>query len=246
MERVVPLAQRIEQILKLRDVDVRRLTQPVDPWIEDVRLVRIHQPVGAERRIDLRRQARQRDRFVIGQRVRGIVGRADSLDAERAKDSLRAQLRRFERLVRAVPHAVRALLIQQLVDAEVALQLEMRPVIERIAQRLRHRLRPREKLVSRRRVARAECLGHTARPHRAPLVMIPFEPDLEQIREPAILGDILRRQMAVIVDDGLRRRVGMKQPLGGLRLEQEIIVYETHEFCTEDQKVRRVSEKEFF
>jgi hypothetical protein len=142
--------------------------------------------------------------------MRRIVGGADRLDAELAEDPLRAQLRRFQRLVRAVPHAVGALLIQQFVDAEVTLQLEMRPVIERIAQRLRHRLRPRKKLVARRSVAGAELLGHTARAHRAPLVMISLEPDFEEIREPAILSDILRRQVAVIVDDRLRRRVGVK------------------------------------
>ena len=40
------------------------------------------------------------------------------------------------------------------VDAEVRLQLEMRPVVERIAQRLRNRLGPRLEFLARRRVAR--------------------------------------------------------------------------------------------
>ena len=88
MECVVPLAQRIEQILELRDVDVRGLRELVDPRVEDVRLMRIHHAIGAERRIDLRRQARRRDRFVMRKRVRGIVGRADGLDAELAEDAL--------------------------------------------------------------------------------------------------------------------------------------------------------------
>ena len=33
----------------------------------------------------------------------------------------------------------------------------------------------------------------------------------------------------------------MVEPLGGLRLEQEVVVYETHLFLTGDQEVRRRS-----
>ncbi len=199
--------------------------------------MRIHDAIGAERRIDLRRQARRGNLLVIGQRVCRIVGRADRLHAELSENALRAELRRLQPLVGLLPHARGRLLVQQLVDAEVALQLEMRPVIERVAQAVRHGLRPRQELVVRIGVARAEPLGDAARPHRAPLVVVAFQPDFEQICEPAILGDVLRRKMAVIVDDRLRRRVRVKQPLRGLRLEQEVVVDEAH--GSDLQEIRR-------
>src|SRR5688572_4891833 len=164
----------------------------------------------------------------MGQGIRRIVRGADRFDGKPAEYPLRAQLRRFERIIRALPYAAGASLIQQLVDAEVPLQLEVRPVIKGIAQRLGYCLRPREELVVRRRIARAKTFRDAAGAHRAPLVMIAFEPDFEQVREPAIVGDVFRGQMAVIVEDWLALGVGVKQPARGSRLEKEVVVYVTH------------------
>ena len=75
----------------------------------------------------------------------------------------------------------------------------MRPVIEGIPQSVWHGCRPRLKLGERFSIARAKLFRHAVGPHGAPLVMITFEPDLEQIPEASILGDVARREMIVVV-----------------------------------------------
>jgi hypothetical protein len=103
-------------------------------------------------------------------------------------------------------------------------------VIERITQRLRNRLRKGEKLVVRCRIAGAEAFRHAAGAHRAPFVVIALEPDLEKIRELAILCDVLRWEMAVVVQDWLARCIRVKQPLRSRGLEKKVVVYKTHQF----------------
>jgi hypothetical protein len=58
--------------------------------------------------------------------------------------------------------------------------------------------------------------------------MIALEPDFEEICKAPIVGDVLRREVAVIVDDRLGCGVLMEQPFSGLRLEEKILVDETH------------------
>src|SRR5262249_20260867 len=50
------------------------------------------------------------------------------------------------------------------------------------------------------------------------------EPDLEQIVEPAIVGDVARRQVAVVVDDRLPRRMPLVQLARRSGLKQKILV----------------------
>ena len=75
------------------------------------------------------------DRAVPRQVVGRIVGGADRLHAELAQDAVRAQLVGGEQRVGLLPDARRAALVQQFVDAEVAFQFQVRPVVQRIAQR---------------------------------------------------------------------------------------------------------------
>ena len=152
------------------------------------------------------------DRLMMVERIGRIVGRADRANVELLQDAVRGQLVRVEPFVRRLPDRRRRLLVEQLVDAEVAPQLEMGPVIERIAQALRHGRGPRQELLVRRGVAGAEALRHPVGPHRAPFVVIALEPDLEQVREPPVAGDVSRRQMAVIIENRLPGRILVIQP----------------------------------
>jgi hypothetical protein len=79
----------------------------------------------------------------------------------------------------------------------------MRPVIERIAQRVRHGGGPGLKLCERLGVAGAELFRHAVGAHRAPLVVIALEPDLEQVAELAVLGDVARREVIVVIQNRL-------------------------------------------
>jgi hypothetical protein len=75
------------------------------------------------------------------------------------------------------------------------------------------------------RIARAVALGHSAGAHRAPFVVVAFEPDLEQIREAAIVRDVARRQVAVVIENRLSRREFVVKPPRRPVLEQKIVVY---------------------
>ena len=104
---------------------------------------------------------RGRDRLVARQVVGRIVGGADRLHVELAQDAVRAQFVRGQQRVGLLPDARGAALVQQFVDAEVALQLQVRPVVERIAQRVRHGARPGQELLVRRRRRRCNSASST-------------------------------------------------------------------------------------
>ena len=144
------------------------------------------------------------------------------------QNPVRAQLVGGQQRVGLFPDARRGVLIQQFVDAEVALQLQVRPVVQRIAQRVRHRARPGQELLVRRRVAGAVALRHAVGPHGAPLVVVAFQPDLEQIPKTPVLGDVPRREMAMVVEDRLALGILVIKPPGSLGAQEEILVDERH------------------
>ncbi len=94
---------------------------------------------------------------MVLQAIHRIVGGAKRDDVEPLEDALRAQLRRGQELAGLLPDALRAGFVEQLVDAEVAFQLEVGPVIERVAQGVGHRSCPGLEFLERRRRARAKC-----------------------------------------------------------------------------------------
>jgi hypothetical protein len=58
--------------------------------------------------------------------------------------------------------------------------------------------------------------------------MVTFKPDLKQIMETSVSGDIARREMRMIVQDRFDRGVPMVQAAGCFRLQQKIIMDEFH------------------
>ena len=115
------------------------------------------------------------------------------------------------------------------VDPEIARQLEVGPVVERVAQAARDGCRPGQELLVGVGVAGAEALVDPVGAHRPPLVVVALEPDLEQVREPAVLGDVLRRQVAVVIEDRLVRGVGFVEPARGCVVQKELRVDERHD-----------------
>lgn len=127
---------------------------------------------------------------MIGQVVGGVIGGADGLHLEAIEDAPGAQTIRGELFVGACPDALRVGGIKQFVDAEVALQLKVGPMIERVAEGVRDGLCPGEELVLWGGGSGDELLIHAVGPHGAPFVVIAFQPDLEQVGELAVLGHI--------------------------------------------------------
>ncbi|MPN00523.1 hypothetical protein SDC9_147718 [bioreactor metagenome] len=79
---------------------------------------------------------------------------------------------------------------------------------------MRNRRRPRVKLLAVGSVAGTQALSDTVSAHRAPFVMVAFQPDVIQILEPVVFGDLLWRQMAMVIEDRLVFRIIMIQTAG--------------------------------
>ena len=217
------LANGVEEGGEIANVDVggfRKLSRPGDKF----RLAHIKGPVGAERRKDTSRQVRLRNRLMVAQVVDRVIGCADHLHVKFLENFLDGQT--CESGVRALPDFRSRVLIQQIVDSEITLEFEMSPVIERIAQGIRDRSRPSQEFLVRGGVAGDVFFRDAVCTHGAPLVVIPFEPDFEQIFETAILREIFRREMTVVVENRLRGGVLMVEPASDVVGKQEIFAEE--------------------
>ena len=67
---------------------------------------------------------------------------------------------------------------EQLINAEIAFQLEMRPMVERIAQGVRDRPGPGQVLFFPAGIARTVLFGAAIRAHGSPFVVVTAQPDL--------------------------------------------------------------------
>ena len=76
--------------------------------------------------------------------------------------------------------------------------------------------------------ASAEFFRHSVAAHGAPFVMVTFQPNLKQVVELAVFRNVLRGNMAVIVENRLVFGVFVIKLARGLRAEQKIIVDEGH------------------
>lgn len=72
------------------------------------------------------------------------------------------------------------------------------------------------------RIAGAQPLRHAVGAHRPPFIVIAPQPDIVQVAEAGILRDLLRRQMAVVIENRLLCRVVMVQTPGKFAVQQEI------------------------
>jgi hypothetical protein len=118
--------------------------------------------------------------------------------------------------------------IEKFINAEIALQFEMSPMVERIAEAVRNSGSPSEKFVVKGSVTGAEGFGDTVGPHGAPLVVIAFEPDLEEVAELAIGGDVRGGKMRMEIEDGERSGKFVIEVAGGGSVEEEVVVDEGH------------------
>ena len=160
MKIIVALLQRVEQRGVALHLDAAHAAELVAPGIPGRRLMHAIALVWAEGGIHPDLKAVLRALLVPGQRISGIVRGAQRLHLLRAQDVAGAHRWLREHGFRLLPDRGGRRLIQQRVDAEVALQFDMRPVIQRIAQRVRHGLRPGHELVTWASAARDQVLAH--------------------------------------------------------------------------------------
>ena len=163
---------------------------------------------------------------MVAQVVGGVIGGANDLHVKLAKNAVGGQIVGKSR-IRALPDGRSRFLLQHFADYDIAMELEMRPVINRIAQRVRDGARPCQELFVRRRISGDVSFGYAVGAHGAPLVVIAFEPDLGKIGEAAVFGDVFRGKMAVVVEDRLRRGVIVIESPGDVGGEQKIFAEES-------------------
>ena len=167
-----------------------------------------------------------RQLFMPFQRIRRIVRGADGIhvahhDQAPGGISFALQLR-----VGQFPYFPGGILVQDSFIAEESAQLQMAPVIQGIADRLANNLRELVKLFPVGSVAGNILFRHPGRPHQAPLVVVPSQPDLGNVLIPDILPDFPGIQVAVIVNDRLSFRRFMIQLFRRFRIQQKIFVQE--------------------
>ncbi len=182
------------------------LSELVEVFLIGCRVFDGHSLVRPPRRDDLGAERMPGYHLVPAQVVGRVVGGADRLHSELADKGLSAELLGRElgvALLENLPCGGRA---EELVNPEHPAEFEVSPVVERVAHRVRHGLRPLlESLPGAVLPAGEIVLRHAVGPHRPPLVVVSVvpvdEPELRDVAELDVLRDLLRHKMAVIVDD---------------------------------------------
>ena len=174
--------------------------------------------------------------FVPAQVVCGVVGGADHVHVEFAYQRLAAEFRSGQLGVALFEYLPGGGGAEELVYSEYPAQLEVGPVIQGVTHCIGHRLSPLlEGLPG---VVFASCeviLAHTVATHGAPFIVVAIvtvhQPQLCDVAELDVLGNLLGHKMAVVVDDVHFLRVLVVEFAGGLRLEHEIGVDKAHFIC---------------
>jgi hypothetical protein len=68
--------------------------------------------------------------------------------------------------------------------------------------------------------------------------MVALKPRLEQIAEAAVRSNVGWREVRVVIENRLLRRIGVVQVPGGFGMQQEVIVDETHQGRSVDLSFR--------
>ncbi len=160
--------------------------------------------------------------------ARGVVSRADALDVELLDQTLGRELRFGDLLVGSIPNGLGVLLVEGEIDAEDATELGMAPLEDGVAGRGLDGLHELEVLGIRIAVAGDVLLIGAVGAKQTPLVVIAravvVEPDLGEVLEVLVLVDLLRIEVAVVVDDRHLLRMIVEEPLGPVRRQQKVIV----------------------
>jgi hypothetical protein len=228
VEEGVAGAEGVGQAVELVTLDAGGRAELIEVRIPHLGVGQVVGLVGAEGGVDggvgVRRLVTQR--LVVFQRVGRVVGGADEGHIEPLQD--RGHVHLGDLPIGLVPDLLRGVFIERLVDVEVPLQLQRRPVVERIAQGVRDRPRPGHELVIRLGIAGAELLVHPVGAHGPPLVVVACQPEVIQVVKGAVGGQVLGGQVAVVVVDGHRLGVVVVELARHIAGQQEVIVDEAH------------------
>ncbi len=210
VKEVVPLVQCADIGGIRADLPVGRGAKRIHPGVERRGRFDRHALVGPPGGEDLHVEAWVGgDGLVVHERIDRVVRRTDHDDLGAGHQSARREIRIGQARIARFPDGVGRLRAEQVGDPEVTRQLEVGPVIERIAQQVRHRGGPLVEFLTGRGVARAVALGHAVAAHGAPLVVVAAQPDLAHVGIPLVRRNLGRGEVAVVVDNRQIARVVM-------------------------------------
>ena len=166
-----------------------------------------------------------RDFFVPFQTVDGIIRSADQADIGGLYEIPDGHRGASQLFIAKLPDLLRGIAVQIALVSEIFPKLQVGPVIERIPDQLRERLRPFLEFFPFRPVSCDILLRNTVDSHLPPLIVVSAEPDLKDVFEAPVLRDFLRVDMAVIVQDRRIFCVIPVEPLRRVRREKKIPVH---------------------
>ena len=174
------------------------------------------------------------DLLVPCQIIDGVVGGADESNIgllNQAADSHAVVV--LQLVVAQIPDFLSGVAVQHTLIAEVLAQLQVAPVVHGVANAHGQSLSKLLETLAVGLGAGNVLLGYAVGTHHAPLVVVACQraiglagqPHLSDVLKAAVLVDLLRGDMAVIVADGHISSVGVIQMLSHRRLEHEFLVH---------------------
>jgi hypothetical protein len=198
VKEAVPLLQRFKEIAQAGNIGIADAGKSIYPLIERARSIDSQRVIGAPCGIQSRARAGMPSMILEG--INRVIGSAHNGDLHLAQQCLCAEFICSEHLIALIVYTPCGSGVEEFVNAEEALQLEMRPVIERIPERVGNCGCPGVKSLPIRNGAGNEFLIDPVGAHGSPLIVIAGEPELGDARKPVILGNLPGREVTVIVE----------------------------------------------
>ena len=190
------------------------------------RLVDVQSLVRAERRRHHSGNGRIFLDFLMPfQRIHRVVCGTDKGHVALGDQPAHAHARLLQLFVAQIPDLFGCFSIQSALITEVLFQLQMAPMVHGVSDGTRQSLGKFLEFLPVRRIARNVLFLHAVGAHHTPFVMVAAQPHLGDVLKPAVLEDLPRADVAVIVDDGHIRRIFMIELLRRGSGKQKILVH---------------------
>ena len=228
-EEVVPLLQGLDEIGVGIDLHTCSLSELGEVLLVGLGIFDRHGLVRPPGGNDLGAEGVLGNHLVPAEVVGGIVGSANDLHIEFADKRLAAEFLGSEFRVALLEDFTGGLGAQEFVDSENAAEFQMGPVVERVTESIRHGFSPLFEglpgvVLSSGKIIFADTVGAHGTPFIMVAVMPVHQPELGDVAELDVLGNLLRHQMAMVIDDGhVLGMLVIKLP-GSLALKHEIFV----------------------
>ena len=242
LEECNPVSQGLAHILDSVDLVANNGFQLGD-ILGEIGLVSAHCLIRPERRQDNGGHGGiSSHQLMPMQIIGGIISGAQQLDTGLADNAAGGHIRLGQDGIALLVNLHGIFAGQRLIHIEVALQLQMGPVVQRIADEVGHGLGPLLELFCQSGIAGNIMLSHTAGTHGAPFIVVTAQPDLGDGIIALVLVDLLGIDVAVVIDNGHLRSMLMIELPCGFSFEQEVSIHKGRH-CNSSVKNSVIREK---